>query len=124
MLKVIFDKPKNDEWVLAKARKYVDLAMDPSAEFDISNRFFYESMTPLIQRNYCVCGDTPNPEYTVGEMYACLHTFLCGTKRKASPISKLGADITTKIFDHLEIRSPGPNSVAWRSFNQKMLTNA
>jgi hypothetical protein len=123
-LKYVFNKEKNNQWVEQLARNMTNHMKEKQTSWFGIDEFIDKYMTPFIQRNYCTTDDSEDPkdrEYvTVGAMYGKLHTFLCGTKRKQSAVSKLNSDIIAKIFDHMQI-SAYPD-VKWNSFNSKLIT--
>ena len=122
-LKYVFQKDRNSQWVDNMAHIVIaTMQKENSCFFGID--FIDKHMTPFIQRNYCTTDDAEDPKdrkyVTVGAMYGKLHTFLCGTKRKRSPVSRLNSDIIAKIFDHMQITAYP--DVKWNSFGTKRLT--
>jgi hypothetical protein len=123
-LKYVFSKEKNNSWVESTTRIMIEHMKEQRTCWFRVDEFIDKYMTPFIQRNYCTTDDSEDPKdrkyVTVGAMYGKLHTFLCGTKRKQSPVSQLNSDIIAKIFDHMQI-SAYPN-VKWNSFNSKLIS--
>jgi hypothetical protein len=117
-LKYVFYKAKNSQWVERMAHNVIEHMKNEQTRWFVVDEFIDKYMTPFIQRNYCTTDTSEDPKdrkyVTVGAMYGNMHTFLCGTKRKRSPVSKLNSDIIAKIFDHMQI-SAYPN-VKWNSF--------
>ena len=88
--------------------------------------FVCEHMKPYIHRNFCTMvqegkEDKSDAVVSVPTMYSMLYTFLQGSKRKQSLNFHLGLDLTRKIFDHLNIRTP--DGVKWSSFSSKALNS-
>ena len=127
-LRYIFYRKKDNAWVSKIAMEYIEMAKAPNQYYPEPSYFFsFQNMRPFIERNYCCIkrsSQEEESEMPVGEMYANLHTFLCGTKRKSHPISKLGSDVLIKIFDYLQITGPRPNFTPWKSFGEKRIRNA
>ena len=121
-LKKVFYKDKNSEWVAKVANAYIEYVVNNAIQHHIglaADLFVMTHMKPFIHRNFCMMGDNfRTNNLTTGSMYNMLYTFLGGTKRSSSIVSKLGADVVAIIFDHLNIRS-NPD-MPWMPFSKRL----
>jgi hypothetical protein len=123
-LDYVFPLAKNRVWKNTTANLFhVQLTSNTNPE-TMAYAFVNEHMKPYIHRNFCTMvqegkEEDLNAVISVPKMYSMLFTFLQGSKRKQSLNFNLGLDLTRKIFDHLNIRTP--DGVKWISFSGKAL---
>jgi hypothetical protein len=116
----VFPLQKTQAWKEATAKVFFETLA--SCENILSfGCGYHEHMKPYIHRNFCTMvqegkEDKSDAVITVPTMYSMLYTFLQGSKRKQSLNFHLGLDLTRKVFDHLNIRTP--DGVKWAGFNQ------